>query len=719
VELDGIRIYRYTAYEARHGALAFAWEFTYCWLRTFFLTVKVLFRDGFDVIHACNPPDTFFLIGLVYRILGKRFIFDQHDLCPEVYLSKFPNNEGRLAHRLLLLIEKLTYRTAHAVISMNESYRGVALERGKMDPDRVFVVRTGPDFERLHPSPPDPALKNGAEHLVCYLGTMAPQDGVDYLLRAGAYIVKERRRSDVHFALIGGGPSLEDLKALSRELGIADNVTFTGRVSDAQLRRWLATADVCAGPDPRNPLNEVSTMNKTMEYMAMGKPVVSFALKETIYSAGEASLYAEPNDVTDFGRKILELLDDPTRRARMGDYGLKRVHERLAWSHSEPLLLQAYSRALAGMAGRKLRILMIGQKGIPATYGGIERHVEEVGARLARRGHSVAVYCRPHYTRMRGQYRGMRLHLLPSLNTKHLDTLTHTLLCSLDVLFRRADIVHYHALGPSPFSIVPRLKGARTVVTVHGLDWEREKWGPLAAYILQRCEYPAIHFPNATIVVSRTLQDYFAQKYWIAPRFIPNGAPEVVRLSPEKIRRWGLEEKNYILFVGRLTPEKGCHYLVEAFSRIDTPIKLVVAGGSSFTDEYVEELKKYESELWTNALFAVLPSTMEGLSIALLEAISYAKCILISDIPENLEVMGDCAPRFASKNVDDLEAQLRRLLDSPETVSRYAESTRRELARRYSWEAIVDEIESCYFQVKVRREASVALPPREEVVPQA
>ena len=190
VEIDDIRIYRYTAWEAKKGALAFAVEFSWCWLRTFLLTIKVLFRDGFDVIHACNPPDTFWLIGAIYKPFGKRFIFDQHDLNPEVYLSKFPDKNGDFAHRMLYWFEKMTYRMADVVIAMNESYRNTAMARGGVPPERVVVVRTGPDFERLHPVPPEPSLKEGARFLVAYLGTMAPQDGVDFLLQAADHIVQ-------------------------------------------------------------------------------------------------------------------------------------------------------------------------------------------------------------------------------------------------------------------------------------------------------------------------------------------------------------------------------------------------------------------------------------------------------------------------------------------------------------------------------------------------
>jgi|GEM_PF-53507 len=718
VEIDDIRIYRYTAWEAKKGALAFAVEFSWCWLRTFLLTIKVLFRDGFDVIHACNPPDTFWLIGAIYKPFGKRFIFDQHDLNPEVYLSKFPDKNGDFAHRMLYWFEKMTYRMADVVIAMNESYRNTAMARGGVPPERVVVVRTGPDFERLHPVPPEPSLKEGARFLVAYLGTMAPQDGVDFLLQAADHIVHDRGRKDVRFVFIGSGSSLDDLKSLAGTLDLADRCSFPGRVSDSDLRRWLATADVCASPDPRNPLNEVSTMNKTMEYMAMGKPVVSFALKETIESAGEASLYATPNDTDEFGDLIIDLLEDPARRERMGEYGRHRVHEKLAWNHSEPNLLAAYARALDGVPTRRLRILMIGQKGVPATYGGIERHVEEIGARMVQRGHDVRIYCRPHYTRQRGRHRGMGIIVRPSINTKYLDTLTHTLVCSLDVLFRRADIVHYHALGPSPFALLPRLRGIKTIVTVHGLDWEREKWGLLAAYILQRCEYPAIHFPDATIVVSQTLENYFADKYQIRPRYIPNGTPDPLWRAPSEIRQYGVGERDYILFVGRLTPEKGAHFLLEAFNRIDTPMKLVIAGGTSNTDDYVASLKSYESErvrmigyvygdtlaeLWSNAALVVLPSTMEGLSIALLEAVSYGKCVLISDIPENVEVMGDCAPRFRSRDVDDLEARLRYLLAHPEVVASFEAMTKERISRRFSWETIVDDIEQTYLEVDARR----------------
>jgi glycosyltransferase involved in cell wall biosynthesis len=361
-----------------------------------------------------------------------------------------------------------------------------------------------------------------------------------------------------------------------------------------------------------------------------------------------------------------------------------------------------------------MRIAMVGQKGIPATYGGIERHVEEVGSRLAKKGHEVAVYCRMYYTKRTGLYHGMKLLRRPSINTKHLDTVSHCFISTVDVLFRNFDVVHFHALGPSVFAGMPRITKARTVVTVHGLDWQREKWGPFASWILKRCEYPAVHFPNKTVVVSNTLQRYFMDRYSIDTVVIPNGTNVPVPRPASQIRKMGLEEGNYVLFVGRLVPEKGVHYLAEAFTKVDTDLKLVLAGGSSFSDSYVDKLREYQSdkilfldyvygdvleELWSNAYMVVQPSTMEGLSISLLEALSYGKCVLISDIPENVEVVDDCSPSFKTKNVADLTDKLRTLVEDPELVKRYEVKCRDHVLRKFSWDTIVDSLESLFYDM--------------------
>jgi glycosyltransferase involved in cell wall biosynthesis len=358
-----------------------------------------------------------------------------------------------------------------------------------------------------------------------------------------------------------------------------------------------------------------------------------------------------------------------------------------------------------------MKIAMIGQKGIPATYGGIERHVEEVGTRLAGRGHDVSVYCRFYYTKIKDKYRGVRLLRLPSMRTKHFDTPTHCAVSTLDSMFRGYDIVHFHALGPSLFSFLPRLTGARTVVTVHGLDWQREKWGPGASWILKKCEYPAIRFPSRTVVVSRTLQEYFLDKYGVETTVIPNGTNIPTHRTLSKLKKAGLESGGYVLFVGRLVPEKGCHYLIEAFEKLDVGAKLVIAGGSSFSSEYVDTLKKHASdriifldyvyadtleELWSNALLVVQPSTLEGLSISLLEALSHGRCVLVSDIPENLEVVEDCAPSFRSKDVEDLKNKLEMLMGSPEQLAVYESKAKRHILNRFTWEGVTNSLEQLY-----------------------
>ncbi|MGH8707240.1 MAG: glycosyltransferase family 4 protein, partial [Burkholderiales bacterium] len=321
--IDGVHVYRYRLPLEASGALGYALEYgaALCW--TFLLSLRALATRGFDVIHACNPPDLFFLVGSFYKLFGKKFAFDHHDLGPELYEAKFGRRD--FFHRLLLKLERWTFRTADVSIATNESYRSIALERGGMPPERVYVVRSGPSLERLKPGPPDERLKHGRRYLVGYVGVMGRQEGIDLLLHAVRHVVFDHGRADVHFGLVGGGTSLEEMKALARELKIARYVTFTGRVPDAELLAMLNTAEVCVNPDRAGDLNDKSTMNKIMEYMALAKPVVQFDLTEGRRTAGEASLYAQPDDAADLAAKILELLDDPQRRACMGRFARARV----------------------------------------------------------------------------------------------------------------------------------------------------------------------------------------------------------------------------------------------------------------------------------------------------------------------------------------------------------------------------------------------------------
>ena len=338
--LDGIHIFRYHLPFEASGAAGYAAEYAIALAWTFALAWRVLLTRGFDVIHACNPPDLLFLIGGFFKLFGKKFVFDHHDLNPELYEAKFGRRD--FLHRLMLKLERWTFRTADMSIATNECYRRVAIGRGRMAPERVFVVRSGPSLERLRILPPDERLKRGRRFLVGYVGVMGKQEGIDYLLRAARHIVHGLGRSDVHFGLVGGGTSLEEMKALAQALGVADHVTFTGRVPDGEMLAMLNTAEVCVNPDIANEMNDKSTMNKIMEYMALGKPVVQFDLTEGRCSARRASLYARRNDAVDLAAKILELLDDPQRRAEMGSYGRQRVENELAWRHEAPKLLAAY-----------------------------------------------------------------------------------------------------------------------------------------------------------------------------------------------------------------------------------------------------------------------------------------------------------------------------------------------------------------------------------------
>jgi len=361
-----------------------------------------------------------------------------------------------------------------------------------------------------------------------------------------------------------------------------------------------------------------------------------------------------------------------------------------------------------------MRVAMIGQKGIPATYGGIERHVDEIARRLVPMGIDVDVFCRLYYTPRGATYHGVRLLRRPSVHTKHLDAITHVSWATLESMLRRYDVVHYHALGPALLAGLPRLAGARTVVTVHGLDWKREKWGRFARWFLHRCEGPAVHLPDRTIVVSKTLREHFRTRHGAETVFIPNGTSLPQPRPARKILSLGLTPGKYVLFVGRLVPEKGVHFLCEAFSGIDTDMTLALAGGLSFSGGYADLLKRYEGdrvkrldyvfgealeELWSNAYCVVQPSTMEGLSIALLEALSYGRCVLVSDIPENLEVAEECALSFRSQDVGDLREKLAHLLAHPEVVRDYGERARQHIQRHYSWDTVAQATAELYRSV--------------------
>ena len=344
VEIEGVRILRYPLRPATGGPKEYLREYTLALWHTLRLAIKVRWAGPVDVVHACNPPDMLFLIALVLRPTGTRFVFDQHDLTPELFLSRFPDG-GRILYLLTRCVERLTFAAADAVISTNESYRQIAIERGKMPPDRVTVVRSAPDLNRFTPRQPDHSLRR-KPYLLAYLGVMGPQDGVDYALRTLQLLREEIRRDDFHAIFMGAGDVYDEMVKLSVDLGIADIVDFPGRVPDEYVQRCLSTADVCLSPDPCNPLNDVSTMNKVVEYMAMARPIVSFDLVEARVSAGDAAVYVRANDELAFAQAIDSLLRDPDGRCRMGELGRRRVERELSWEVSRRELVAFYERLL-------------------------------------------------------------------------------------------------------------------------------------------------------------------------------------------------------------------------------------------------------------------------------------------------------------------------------------------------------------------------------------
>ena len=347
--IDGVQIYKYRPYSPGGGAATFFLEYAYSFAATLMLSLKAARSGRFGAVQSCNPPDIFWPIGLLFKLWhGSRFVFDHHDLCPETFESRFPDGSP-LLYRGLRFLERSTTRSADQVISTNESYRRLVMDRDRVKPDRVTVVRTGPDPDRLRPAEVVPALRRGRAHLAAYIGVMGPQDGVDIVIKMADFVVNTLMRTDISFTLIGSGDCFYELVALRDQLKLGDFVEFTGRVPDEAVRDILSTADIGLSPDPKNPLNDVSTMNKTMEYMAFGLPVLAFDLRETRASAAEAGAYATPNDTEELARVLVDLIDDEPRRRSMGSAGRRRIEQKLAWTHQEPHYLSVYDRLL----GRK------------------------------------------------------------------------------------------------------------------------------------------------------------------------------------------------------------------------------------------------------------------------------------------------------------------------------------------------------------------------------
>lgn len=340
--LEDIYIYRHTMPVEATGKLGFFIEYSVALFHEFRLAWKIFFTHGFDTIHACNPPDLIFLIALPFKMIGKKFVFDHHDINPELFEAKF--GKKGFFWKLLCIFEWLTFKTADIVISTNDSYKNIALKRGNINQDNIFVVRSGPDLLRLKPVPENVSHKNGRKYLIGYVGVMGEQEGLDLLLESVKYI--KDIRTDIQFVLVGGGPQLEILKQQAINMNLENYVTFLGRVPDDILLEVLSTADICVNPDRVNPMNDKSTMNKILEYMAMGKPIVQFDVTEGKKSARYSSLYAKSNDPLDFANKIIYLINNEKLRSKMGKYGHQRIQRKLSWDYEAPKLIEAYIKSV-------------------------------------------------------------------------------------------------------------------------------------------------------------------------------------------------------------------------------------------------------------------------------------------------------------------------------------------------------------------------------------
>jgi glycosyltransferase involved in cell wall biosynthesis len=343
--IGGIRVYRHPMPEEGNSALGYLWEYGCALFWEFWYVWWIYLRHGFHVIQGCNPPDDIFLVALPFKLFGVKYIFDHHDAMPELFFSKF-GTQGFL-YKVQVLLEKLTYRFSDVVMATNASYKDLAITRGHIAPEDVFIVRNGPDLETFKAVPPNPALKRGKDYLVGYVGTMSDQDGLDILVEVALHL-KNLGRRDVHFTCVGGGPALAGLQKMVKDKDLGDTMNFTGRISDEQLLEILSTADVCVNPDRPCEMNDISTMIKIMEYMALGKPIVQFDLREGRFSAQDAAVYADPaNQVPNFAAKITWLLDHPEERRRMSEFGRRRVEKELAWEYSVQNMLTAYEKAFS------------------------------------------------------------------------------------------------------------------------------------------------------------------------------------------------------------------------------------------------------------------------------------------------------------------------------------------------------------------------------------
>lgn len=559
---------------------------------------------------------------------------------------------------------------------------------------------------------------------ILYFGRLSREKGVDDLVTAMQGLM------GIQLIVAGDGPERPRLEFLAASLGLR-NVSFVGNVSGIELENLIAASQFTVFPS-----HAYETMGKSiLESYAQGRAVVASDLgsRRELVHDGRTGLLCPVKNVSQLADAITWLRDRPELARKMGEAGREFLSQRHSQEAHFSAIEAIYGELVSGRKPssgssiklrqfprkqRPVRVAFIGGRGVGGKYSGIETYYEEVGSRLTETGYDVTAYCRSYFTPDLQPYRGIGIVRLPTIRTKHMETLSHTLLSTIHACVSDYDIVHYHALGPSIFAFLPRIFGKKTVVTVQGLDWQRKKWGLVARQALRACEWASARFTNETITVSRALQQHYRKRYSKDCRYIPNGTHLRFRRGSERLRRLGLKAGSYALFLGRFSPEKNCHLLVDAFKKLHTPMTLVLAGGSSHTDEYAARLRRNASdrvifldwlsgetleEVLTHAALFILPSDMEGLSLALLDAMGAGVCVLASDAPENVEALGNTGCTFRRGDADDLSRKLLWLLSSPALREASAGRARERVQEHYLWENVVEETAAVYASLVGRK----------------
>jgi glycosyltransferase involved in cell wall biosynthesis len=610
-------------------------------------------------------------------------------------------------HKWLRTYEKCVDR----FLAPSAFVRDKLIEHG-WDAEKIEVLSHFQELARPAPAMPEPGAP------ILYFGRLSSEKGVDDLIRAMQQLPR------LKLQIAGEGPPRVDLQSLATHLELS-NVEFAGHVGKNDLQRLIGASRFTVLPS-----HAYETFGKSiLESYAEERAVVASDLgsRRELVKHGETGLLFPTGNVAQLARSIEFLAELPEVAQRMGRAGRELVRSRYAPRAHYQSMFQIYEKLVRAKSGPrpaipaiarrplhppKLRVAFIGGRGVVSKYSGIETYYEQAGQRLARMGHEVTVYCRNYFTPPLKEHNGMKLVRLPTIRSKHLETLIHTTLSTMHVLTQPCDIVHYHALGPALFSFIPRLFGKKTVVTVQGLDWQRKKWGWLAAAVLRLGEQAAVRLPNMTMVVSQTLQQHYLGRYGAETVYIPNGGILRERNRISRMHEWGVERGNYLLFLGRFSPGKNCHLLIEAFEQLDTDVKLVLAGGSTYGDEYAGRLRAHSSdkvrlldwvsgdaldELLCNAMIFVLPSDLEGLSLALLDAMGAGLCVLASDVPENHEVVEGAGFTFQPGDPNDLARMLRFLISNSAVREAAGRAAVRRVRERYLWSGVAAEIEGAYF----------------------